>query len=561
LIKKFSPLNYYKSFVVLLLSLIWFINPYKADCQLSVGGEPPSFFFGLPRDLNGNTQVPPPDLTIANQEDVMYPSPYRFGIVLPVDISPDHSGNWTTLPDGIQVWRATVSAPGALALSAYFDSFHIPDGGKLYIYNSDKSQVVGAFSPLNNSKNNFFATELIAGDEMTLEYVKPTGSDEVPQLHLNEITYAYRGIGFSDKQGYNPGTSGKCEVNVNCPEGDDWQNQKKGVTRIHAKRAGAAYWCSGSLVNNTKSDKTPYVLTANHCGFNSTGQELQQWVFYFDYEAPECTATGYPKPKTITGATPKAHSGDELTSGSDFYLVKMNESIPDSFDAFFNGWSRGENFPSPSGVGIHHPGGDLKKISTYSKALESSTWMGNPGLTHWEVYWTETVSGHGVTEGGSSGSPLFDNQGRIVGMLSGGESACDSSHINLPDYYGQFSWAWESDGSDSTSRLKDWLDPGSTNVFVLDGSYSDSVPPVFPPLESIFPNPFKDFLTISLKEVNNDEVLVTVYDIPGRMLFTDKYHMNGNGSFQINLEFLPNGLYLLRIESRETTITRKIIRQ
>jgi hypothetical protein len=70
-----------------------------------------------------------------------------------------------------------------------------------------------------------------------------------------------------------------------------------------------------------------------------------------------------------------------------------------------------------------------------------------------------------------------------------------------------------------------------------------------------------DVLTISLKDVHNDEVLVTVFDIPGRLLFTDNYHMNGNGSFQINLGFLPNGLYLLRIESQDMTITRKIIRQ
>jgi hypothetical protein len=349
-------LKYYKSSVILLLSFIWFLYPYKAECQLTLGGEPPSFLYDLQLDPRGKVQVSPPDLTVTKQEDLKYPSPYRFGLVLPVDISPDHSGNWTTLPDGLRIWRATVSAPGALALSAYFDRFHIPDGGKLFIYNSDKSQVIGAFSPLNNSKSGLFATELIAGDEMTLEYVMPTGSNQVPQLHLNEIAFAYRGVGFLDKQGYNPGIAGKCEVNVNCPEGDDWQDQKRGVTRINLKRNGGTYWCSGSLVNNTKMDNTPYILTANHCGFNSTDEELQQWLFYFDYESPGCETTEYPHPKSRVGATLKAHSGDQLTKGSDFYLVRMNENIPDSIHVYFNGWSRNEDFPSPSGVGIHHPG-------------------------------------------------------------------------------------------------------------------------------------------------------------------------------------------------------------
>ncbi len=397
----------YKSSIIFLLLFFLFLQPYETKCQLRIGGEPPSSTFNLPRDFNGMIIVPPPDLTIIRQDDEKYPSPYRFGIVLPVDISPDHSGSWTTLTDGREVWRATVSTPGALALSAYFDRFHIPEGGKLFIYDPDKNKVIGAFTALNNSKSGLFATELIPGGEMTLEYVKPAGSDLFPLLHLNEITYAYRGVGFLDKYGYNPGSSGTCEVNVNCPEGDDWQNQKRGVIRIHLKRDGGIYWCSGSLVINTKVDNIPYILTANHCGYNATDQELQQWVFYFDYESPECATTSYPNPKSVVGATLKAHSGDQLTSGSDFYLIRMNESIPDSFHVFFNGWSRSQDFLSPSGVGIHHPGGDLKKISTYKNALESSTWMGNPGLTHWKVAWAETISGHGVTEGGSSGSPYI----------------------------------------------------------------------------------------------------------------------------------------------------------
>ena len=506
-------------------------------------------------------QVVPPDLTITRQEDVIYPSPYRFGVVLPVDVSPDHSGNWTTLPDGNQIWRVTVSAPGALAVSAYFDRFSIPDGGKLFIYNSDRSQVIGAFTSLNNSKSGLFATELISGEEMTLEYVKPAGNNQFPRLHLNEITYAYRGVGFLNNNGSDRGITGTCEVNVNCPEGIEWQDQKRGVMRIHLKRDGGTYWCSGSLINNTKIDNIPYILTANHCGYNSTEKELQQWVFYFNYESSECDTTIYPAINSLVGATLKAHSGDQLTAGSDFYLVRMNENIPDSFHVFFNGWSRSEDYPSPSGVGIHHPGGGLKKISTYTKTLESTSWMGNPGITHWVVYWAQTVSGHGVTEGGSSGSPLFDNKGRIVGGLSGGESACDSAHLNLPDYYGKFAWAWASDGNDSTRQLKHWLDPGSTNLYILDGHYTDSLIIIIPQLQAIFPNPFKDIITISLKELNNEMVHITVFDLLGRELLADDYNQLDDGTIQISLGFLSKGIYVLRMESRQTTLCRKIIRQ
>jgi hypothetical protein len=146
-------------------------------------------------------------------------------------------------------------------------------------------------------------------------------------------------------------------------------------------------------------------------------------------------------------------------------------------------------------------------------------------------------------------------------MLSGGESACDSMNLNQPDYYGKFAWAWESDGNDSTSRLMDWLDPDSTNIFILDGHFTDTIDSIPSPLQAIFPNPFIDNLIIRLNVTDNRPVHIEVYDIPGRLLFSEDHHLSGNGSVQLNLEFLPRGLYLLRIESQETTITNKIIRR
>ena len=547
--------------IVVFLPVFLLLYPYKADCQLKVAGEPASSTFNIPREVEGMIHVPQPDLSDTFREDEKFPSPYRFGIVLPVNISPENSGSWSELTDGSEIWRATVSVPGALALSAYFDKFHIPVGGRLFIYNPDKSRIIGAFTSLNNSKSGLFSTELIPGSEMTLEYVKPSASVLFPVMHLNEVTYAYRGVEFLYRDGDSPEMAGKCEVNVNCPEGNNWQSQKKGITRIHIKRAGGTYWCTGSLMNNTNLDNLPYILTANHCGYNSTETELNQWVFYFDFESSECTTAVYPVIKAVVGAKLKAHSGEQQATGSDFYLVRLNEELPDTFHVFYNGWSRGEDNPSSSGVCIHHPGGDLKKISTYKTTLESISWMGGSGLTHWSVVWAQTLSGHGVTEPGSSGSPLFDDKGRIVGSLSSGESSCDSNSLNLPDYYGKFSWAWTSDGSDSTRRLQVWLDPGATNLSYLDGRYTNSLDTIIPFVQAIFPNPFKDVITVTLKDIRNSLVLMNVFDIPGRLMYTDSYQVNENGSFNVDLGFLPKGMYILRLESQETAISRKIVRQ
>ena len=208
-------MNHLRILAIALLLTAWLVYPGTCVAQLSKGGVPPSFNYELKWSQAEKIAVQPPDLSNASMEDEIHPSPYRFGIIVPIDISPAYSGSWSILPDGKKIWRATVSAPGALAVSAYFDRFRIPEGGRLYIYNSDRSQVIGAFTPINNSRSGLFATELIGGEEMTLEYINAEGNELVPQIHMNEMTYAYRGVEYLDKQGYIPFYSGKCEVNVN----------------------------------------------------------------------------------------------------------------------------------------------------------------------------------------------------------------------------------------------------------------------------------------------------------------------------------------------------------
>ena len=228
--------------------------------------------------------------------------------------------------------------------------------------------------------------------------------------------------------------------------------EKRSVTRITVKRGGSSLWCTGSLIKNVRNDRKPYILTADHCGNKSSVTDLSQWIFYFNYEGAGCPdPTTEPPLKSITGATLVAHGGNEASTGSDFFLVLLKSAIPDSYNVSFNGWSRETAQPSPSGTTIHHPQGDIKKISTYTTPLQPAHWSGNPALAHWRVTWTGTPSGHGTTEGGSSGSPLFDNYGRLVGTLTGGDSGCDSAALNLPDYYGMFSYSWDKNGTDSVN--------------------------------------------------------------------------------------------------------------
>ncbi len=448
------------------LILIFFIS-LNLFSQVSTGGIPPSFKAKTLTSKIDNHIFAAPDLQKIQAEDEIAQQKgdaYRYGVDIPVNLDMKNSGTWEVLSDGRKIWRLQITVEGAPALGVYYNKFYIPVGGLLYLYNADKTEVIGAFTNKTNIKGQEFATELLSGESVILEYISPEFPTKKPQIEITSVSYAYRSLGFLKKQYKQTNTilgSDPCEVNVNCPEGNSWQDEKRGVARISIKIGSSYYLCSGSLVNNTNQDCTPYFLSAYHCGENATASDLNQWVFYFNYEASTCSGTSGSLSQSVTGATLRAEAENNIGTTSDMLLLELNQAVPSSYNPYYNGWTR-TTTASTSGVGIHHPAGDIKKISTYTSSLT------NYYNTHWKVYWAATTTDHGVTEGGSSGSPLFNSSGLIVGTLTGGSSYCTAP--DDPDYYGKFSFHWTSNGSTSDKQLKPWLDPANTNVTELAGT-------------------------------------------------------------------------------------------
>ncbi|MEI7500450.1 MAG: T9SS type A sorting domain-containing protein [Bacteroidota bacterium] len=545
--------------ILILGSLTFALFPGMVAAQLNQGGIPRSFSLSMAPAERDLINVKPPLTDILLQEDEQTPLPYRFAVNLPVDLG-INAGCWEKAPDGSNIWRLSLKSPGALALTLYFDQFYIPEGGKFFVYNSSRTQWLGAFTSLNNNDLSTFATGLIYGDQITLEYNSP-GELQPPLLHVSEVAYAYRGIGeySSLKTGF--GTAGKCMVNVKCSEGFQWYNQKRSITRIAVKKGSSSVWCTGSLVNNTLNDGKPYILTADHCGYNSTALDISRWIFYFDYESSVCpNPPKEPVSKSITGAVLVARSGGSAFSGSDFFMVLLHTAIPDSFNVYYNGWNR-DGISSLSGVGIHHPQGDIKKISTYTTPLQPSSYPGNPDQAHWRVNWSATSNGFGTTEGGSSGSPIFDKSGRLVGTLTGGDSSCDSNSLGLPDYYGMFSYHWDQNGTEPGKRLKPWLDPIGSDVVELNGWALTVDEPKIDDLITIYPNPAIDKVNIITSRAGIKNLEIILFDLLGNILHKIDLNSFENQNNQISLSGLTRGMYLIYISDGERRVMRKIIKQ
>jgi hypothetical protein len=476
-----------------------------------------------------------------------------------VNLGLNNSGQWIELGNGHRLWRLKIQSTEALALNVAFKNFFAPDGAEMHIYSEDREHTIGAFTSINNKDHKRFATANVHDDVIFIEYFEPANVRGQGIIELDYVGHCYRNItSVTEEVG---SRADDCEVGIACPEGDPYADERKGVVRISVVSNQGQGWCSGSLVNNTSNDCANYILTALHCGNTSTTANFNDYMFYFNYAQPNCGNGIAHANESVSGCTRRADSNDGGgSSGSDFLLVELDD-IPSSYEPYWNGWNA-DGSGSPSGVSIHHPAGSPKFISTYANALTTTSW-GAAG-THWRVNWVATQSGHGVTEGGSSGSPIFDNSSRIVGTLTGGSSYCNSVQAggkNQPDMYGKMDKHWTSNPNAASEKLKEWLDPGNTGQLFMDGSSSPCANSISEEILdnaiTVYPNPTEGIVNISFDEYKFENAAVLVYNSLGALI--EQYNVkDGATQLEINLAAQPSGLYYVSIHSDGTTVTKKV---
>ena len=437
-----------------LLFIITIFIAVTTFSQINTGGTPISFDKNLKSILKQKIDVktmPYVDVNKLKTEDIVNDTkdqPWRFGQNIPVDFGLNNSGTWDLLPNGDKLWRLMIYSKGALTINLTFNEYKLPKGAKLFIYNAQHTDIIGAFTYKNNQNDGVFAATLVKGDAMIIEYYEPANVAFKGKLHLFRVTHGYRGVEDFTYKSF--GQSGSCNNNVACPEAAGWDNEINSVCMLVS---GSNGFCSGVLINNTNQDGTPYILTANHCYSNPSS-----WIFWFNWQSSTCAnPSTSPSHDDISGAVLKARN-----SASDFCLVQMNQMPPQSYGVYYAGWDN-RDIADSSSVCIHHPHGDIKKITFDYDSCVSSDYDPSPYLadSHWRIIaWDD-----GTTEPGSSGSPLFNQDHHIIGQLHGGYASCSS---NTSDYYGKFSMSWDY-STDSTAQLAYWLDPLNTGDSILDG--------------------------------------------------------------------------------------------
>jgi lysyl endopeptidase len=402
--------------------------------------------------------------------------PLRYAVAQPVNLNtPD--GAWDSPAADVARWRLGIESEGAESLALRLEDLRLPTGSELRWIGEDSGDIQG---PFGSADSGSLWLPVVRGSRALLELRVPAALKDQFGLRIAEAQHGYQAFQLAGTAKGQFGRSSNCNIDVACPTANDWLTQVRSVVLLTINNSAI---CSGTLVNstgNTRNSQTPYVLTANHCGFDQVAPSSIRAYFNVNRDGCGSGADGSIS-QNIAVAEVMARS-----TTSDFALLRLGGSVA-GFNVYFAGWDANGAIPS-SGAAIHHPAGDDKKISIYGGGTTKvdNVSIGKDAkkftVDAWKVFWNL-----GTTQPGSSGSALWNQDGRVIGTLSGGGAACSGSGSNgLPDYFGRLELAWSGEDKALGSTLQPYLAPGDTSIRSFGGLDLGTNPPpatVDPPVD------------------------------------------------------------------------------
>jgi len=582
-----------------------------AMAQLNEGGIPLSYQSVAAADQNVPVSVYPlPDwnkVVSTEQDDnsKSLPKPYMVALFAASDIGFPASGIMTNAENGHRIWRTQVRINDAQALGFYYDLFSLPQGVKLYVYNANHQHILGAYTSANNAPSGKFANEAVQGSLATIELdIAPGVNQDNIKLHIDRTAVYFRGteyLNYYTRGGLHEidaidsalsGRSSVCMINAVCPLGEGYETQRNATLQELFIVDGGVGACSATMMNttgNTPGSCKKYFLSATHCDdANSTeSSHFDQAIMRFNFMQATCEGTAVPVSNTLTGANFVARADytaatpDEIKG--DFMLLELRNAIPASWGINLAGWNNSPSIPTSTTapkkfIGFHHPDADMKKVSASSTITSEA--LGAPG-SHWL-----TLLSDGLVSTGSSGSALFDGDGRVIGIASvagpdglaeeckknaAGETVDGTANVVMYSKL-SYDWNYSIDGSDDKRKLKPWLDNGNTGATTLNAVKSDcsaidgtGITIADRSLDNaigIYPNPVSgNNATLQFNLTEKADINVELFDISGKRL--KSYMLKGvrSGSYSIDLNGYAAGMYLVKFQSGNAQTAKKIMIQ
>lgn len=387
----------------------------------------------------------------------------QFAKAIEVDYNPSNSGFWEETGTGLSRWRLSIRSQGAYSLNFGFTHFYLPAGAEFFFINGKTAEKIGPFRSSDNEDHAEFWSPIVESDEVIFEVNLPTRQKSKLDLQLSYVNHDYMDLTRVHSSG--------CHIDIICGQNNGYElidkfrdiAQSVGLISIRGTSI-----CTGFLVNNGKEDCKPYFVTARHC--QSRSSDAPSLVVYWNFQNSFCR-----QPGSVANSSSGDGKFDTFNSGmiqrasnanSDFTLLELDDPVVNDANAYYAGWNNTQQTPNDGVVIIHQAGSEEKRFS-YSNR---NTYLGNWGssaavangshliVSRWDV---------GSTEDGSSGAPLFNLKGQVLGQLHGGTALCGNTGY---DSFGSFDASWDAGNSQAT-RLREWLDPDRMELTEMPGRW------------------------------------------------------------------------------------------
>lgn len=378
--------------------------------------------------------------------------PYQFAIPLMVSLTPENAG-FIVRENNETVWVLPVSSKGALSLNLILAPFRLPRGAYVYIYDADRQVIRGAYTSESGTEGFTLPLLPVPGDRMVLECHVPGKIMPHDIIGVSQVGYDFAGFfALTEQKDAYFGRSDECEVDISCSTNAGYLKASRSVVRL---LVSGTELCTGVLINNTGNEYKAYVLTAYHC--IDTPTAAGNTIFVFNYVNHWCDGPDISNLHSISGSLLRASNPD-----IDFALVELNKFPSLVYRPYFSGWDITTTAPANSFT-LHHPEGDVMKITIDDNPPIMSSYPASGYIS--DGFWRVLKWEMGTTEPGSSGAPLFDQNGRVRGTLTGGAATCTSPEN---DYFARLNRMFNITTITST-HLMPWLDPLSTGATIVSG--------------------------------------------------------------------------------------------
>jgi lysyl endopeptidase len=466
------------------------------------------------------------DLSPLIDQSARYPT--RFAVDLPHPVSTADGGTWTQ-SGGDSTWTYSIRIPTAVSLSFHADRASFPAGAVLKVTGANGASAT--YRARDIARSGLWSRPL-PGDSLLLSLTVDTAARPQTVLQVESFQAGYRslGAGVPDNAHYRSlmrktTQTSSCTVNYACEANS--ANQGPGGATVAIVVSGVVQ-CTGTLLNDTSNDGTPYVLTARHCengvlGGGDPGAAANVTV-YWDAVTPCGSALGSiydGNATTQTGAT-------TVVEQQDAWLIRL-DAPPAANDAYYAGWDATGGVFS-GGYSIHHAlGNDKQYVAWYGQPILQTISGATLQLDYASTFWG-VVNSVGSVGAGASGGALFDPNNHAVGsatlaqLVSGPNTAgvCPLASPPTPSpatvtaMYTALSAVWSSDADTSSSTgtvtLQSVLDAANTGKLVNGGI--GSLPIAF---------------TVNQTSASTGEAVSLTWSAPGAQSCTASGGLSGDG--------------------------------